>query len=184
MASLNVQLKNKNGDLLYPKIKTSNLENDANFITSTDLNTAIAGINKLVREIVEVLPTEDISTNTIYLLEKDASDSSNVAGNIYNEFMYINSTWELIGTTEVNIENFYTKSEVDALLADKADSNDVYTKTEADNLLSAKAPLASPALTGTPTCPSPTTSTGIANKDYVDNAVSSATGTILYDVLT
>lgn len=37
--------------------------------------------------------------------------------------------------------------------------------------ITSKAPLASPALTGTPTAPTPTGNTGIANKGYVDTAV-------------
>lgn len=37
--------------------------------------------------------------------------------------------------------------------------------------LALKAPLASPALTGAPTCPTPTTASGVANKAYVDAAV-------------
>jgi hypothetical protein len=39
-------------------------------------------------------------------------------------------------------------------------------------LLGQKAPLASAPLTGAPTCPTPATPTGIANKDYVDTALS------------
>jgi hypothetical protein len=37
-----------------------------------------------------------------------------------------------------------------------------------------KAPLASPAFTGTPTAPDPTTNGGIANKQYVDSAITTA----------
>lgn len=37
------------------------------------------------------------------------------------------------------LDNYYTKSEVDSALDNKADKSDTYTKTETDNLLSAKA---------------------------------------------
>lgn len=37
------------------------------------------------------------------------------------------------------LDNYYTKTQADNLLNNKANSTDVYTKTEADNLLSAKA---------------------------------------------
>ena len=50
----------------------------------------------LKREIVESLPTEDIDTNTIYMV---LDSSSSQVGNVYNEYIYINSNWELIGTT-------------------------------------------------------------------------------------
>jgi len=69
---------------------------------------------RLRREITTILPTEDIDTNTIYMLFKGQSATS---GNIYDEYMYINNSWELIGNTEVDLSNYYTKSET-------------YTKTE------------------------------------------------------
>lgn len=52
----------------------------------------------LKRQIVETLPTEDIDTNTIYMV---LDESSSQVSNVYNEYMYINSNWELIGTTQV-----------------------------------------------------------------------------------
>ena len=42
-------------------------------------------------------------------------------------------------TTAVLQANYYTKTEVDTALQNKANANSVYTKTEADTLLSAKA---------------------------------------------
>ena len=52
----------------------------------------------LKRLIVEALPETDIDTNTIYMvLDSEASQQ----GNVYNEYLYINNAWELIGTTEV-----------------------------------------------------------------------------------
>ena len=62
------------------------IEGDISAISSTGLK----------REIVETLPTgSDIKTNVIYMiLDPNAS-----SGNVYNEYMYINSNWELIGTT-------------------------------------------------------------------------------------
>lgn len=51
------------------------------------------------RLIVQSLPTEDIDTNTIYMVLDPSSVAPN---NVYNEYMYISSTWELIGTTQAN----------------------------------------------------------------------------------
>ena len=33
--------------------------------------------------------------------------------NIYNEYIYINNKWELVGSTAVDLSNYYTKGEVD-----------------------------------------------------------------------
>ena len=63
-----------------------------------------------------------------------------------------------------------TATTIDAELALRAKSVDVYTKGQTDTLLSAKAPLASPALTGTPTAPTPDASdnsTRIATTAFV-----------------
>ena len=100
------------------------------------LQTAVSGALK--REIVQTLPTEDISTTTIYMIRNSESSGTN----IYDEYMYINSQWELIGTSATDFSNYYTKNETDNLLSGKVDNSilgSYYTKTESDNLLSAKA---------------------------------------------
>lgn len=100
------------------------------------LQTAVSGALK--REIVQTLPTEDISTTTIYMIRNSQSSGTN----IYDEYMYINSQWELIGTSATDFGNYYTKNETDNLLSGKVDNSTLgsyYTKTESDNLLSAKA---------------------------------------------
>ena len=55
----------------------------------------------------------------IYLLPKEDEEESN----IYDEYIYIEniSEWEKIGSTEVNLENYYTKDETDNLLDNKQD---------------------------------------------------------------
>lgn len=82
-------------------------------------------------EWVQELPTENISTSTIYMIknEKDSVDENN----IYTEYVY-NSTdakWEIIGRVEagaVDLTGFYTKVEVDKML------ENYYTKTEIDKM--------------------------------------------------
>ena len=69
-----------------------------------------------------------------------------------------------------------------AALADKADVAATYTKTEVDTALGLKAPLANPALTGTPTVPtaSPGTSTTqAASTAFVSAAVTAAPGRVI-----
>lgn len=62
---------------------------------------------------VDALPTENISTSTIYLLKTDNTDETN----IYEEWIYVNSKWELIGTTEVDLSNYATKSDLNNYLS-------------------------------------------------------------------
>jgi hypothetical protein len=58
---------------------------------------------------------------------------------IFDEYIFYDGKPELIGTTQIDLSNYYTKTEVDDLLDDKADADTVYTKTEIDALLDDKA---------------------------------------------
>lgn len=83
-----------------------------NIYTKAEVNSLLGNISSLKIEIVSTLPTLNIDTNTIYL--KPATDSK--TNNIYEEYMYVNSKWEMIGTTAIDLSNYYTKSEVEALI--------------------------------------------------------------------
>ena len=79
-------------------------------ISNQNVISATAGITFSV---VETLP-ETGDTQTIYLIANSGS-----APNIYDEYIYVNSAWEKIGTTEVDLTNYYTKTETDTLLSGK-----------------------------------------------------------------
>jgi hypothetical protein len=68
----------------------------------------------ITKEVVSVLPTENISDNTLYFVP-------NAKGS-RDEYFYINDKWELVGSTETNFTDYYTKLETDTLLEDKANS--------------------------------------------------------------
>jgi len=114
--------------------KLSDLTNDEGFITNTvnnlanyylksetytqaEVNSLIGAITTLNILVVQTLPTQDISTTTIYLVPKQTAGTQDV----YDEFLYVNNAWEHIGTTEIDLSNYYTKTQVDTLLADKVD---------------------------------------------------------------
>lgn len=84
---------------------------DTNIGYVTALRQAIAGA--LTRQIVTQLPTEDIDPNCIYMILKATAQTNN----IYDEYMYINSNWELIGDSQLDLSNYYTKQEVNQLPA-------------------------------------------------------------------
>ena len=62
-------------------------------------------------EVVVNLPAEP-DTHTIYLVPKGLTS----ANNGYFEYIYVNGKWELIGDTEIDLDNYYTKQEVDQLI--------------------------------------------------------------------
>lgn len=106
--------------------KTSQLENDSNFITNIVNNLlnyytkdevyTKANIDELLRnvgaglsvKIVTVLPTEEISGTTIYLIK--------TSGNNYNQYMWIDNAWANLGSTTVDLSNYYTKDKVEEIL--------------------------------------------------------------------
>lgn len=57
--------------------------------------------------VVTSLPTSNIDTHTIYFINNNGS-----SGNIYDEYMYINSIWEKIGSTEVDLSNYLQKTDI------------------------------------------------------------------------
>lgn len=162
------QIKKAN-DKLKAELETttnalSNHANDTNIHTSKEeliqlivdhLEILDLGIAK---EVVSVLPTENISDNTLYFVPNEKGS--------HNEYLYINDKWELVGSTETNLTDYYTKLETNTLLEDKAnksdlstvatsgsykdlldkpvipegsDLSDYYNKGETDNLLNSKA---------------------------------------------
>ena len=137
---------NGNSQSVYapsPPVKLSDLTNDSGFITSTvsnlsnyyrktetytqaEVDSLISAIVTLNIEVVRVLPTTGISRTTIYLVPKSTAGTDD----IYDEYINLNGTssgWEHIGSTQIDLSNYYTKAEINALLADKANSSDIPT---------------------------------------------------------
>lgn len=100
--------------------KTSDLVNDSGFITDVVDNLAnyylksetytreevlnlISQIKSVSIQTVEALP--DVGeTNIIYFLPKEG-----VENDVYDEYIWINEDWEHIGSTSVDLSNYYTK---------------------------------------------------------------------------
>lgn len=108
---------------------TSNLETIVvDNLTSDDTTKALsAKQGKVLKSLIDAIKSfsiivlqegEDLpeigNPNTIYFKKKEGSDKD-----IYNEYIYIETAWELIGSTEVDLSNYYTKDQV-------------YSKTEVD----------------------------------------------------
>ena len=107
----------------YAGLKTNWEILDQKVADVTALQQAVAGA--LHRQIVASLPTTDIDPNTIYMVLSGTSATENV----YNEFMYVNNAWELIGTSATDLTNYYTKAEVDGKLLLKANASDLTSHT-------------------------------------------------------
>ena len=71
----------------------------------------VAKISTIKLQTVTELPTTDIKANVIYLLKIDDDNDSND----FEEYLYVDGQWELIGTTKVDLSNYPTKDEITAI---------------------------------------------------------------------
>ena len=97
--------------------------------TQTEVNTLISNIVTFDIQVVATLPTENISTHTIYLVPHDGE-----APEVYTEYIYVNSAWETIGTTQVDLSNYYNKTEADARFVAKETGKSLMLDTEISRL--------------------------------------------------
>ena len=78
-----------------------------------ELRRQISAIPKFSIEVVDSLPTSEISSATIYLLLSGAESQ-----NIYTEYIYINNTWEKLGTQKIDLSGYYTSGQVDTVISE------------------------------------------------------------------
>lgn len=99
------------------QLKASIIDN----LTSSDTEKALsARQGKILKElidnlanlqitVVDTLPTTGES-NIIYLIKKVGTGTD-----IHDEYVYVEGNWEKIGTTDVDLTNYYTKTQVDSI---------------------------------------------------------------------
>lgn len=85
----------------------------------TTINNNISKIPKFAIEVVENLPTSNISPTTIYIKKTSTTES----GNLYTEYIYVNDAWEELGTQTLDLSGYTTTEALNTALAK-------YTKTE------------------------------------------------------
>ena len=110
-------------------VNTSDLNNDSGFIDNTvnnlanyylksetytqaEVNALIGSVTTISFLVVQELPTTG-QNNIIYLVPKNPAQTDN----IYDEYIYINNDWEKIGDTEIDLSNYYTKTQTDNIIA-------------------------------------------------------------------
>ena len=123
-------------DNLDNEVRRAKAEEKKNADAIAGLKSQVDGLDLTLYVIADSLPTSDIKTNKIYLV-RNASGAGN---NIYTEYAYINSAWEKLGEykADVDLSNYYNKSQTDNLLSAKADASNVYTKAQVDSMVGNK----------------------------------------------
>ena len=85
----------------------------ANYLTADETNaaiaTAVADAAHIRFELVGVLPEEG-EANVIYLVPSGGTGSS-----AKNEYIWINGAWELLGSTDIDLSDYWAKSDLQAM---------------------------------------------------------------------
>ena len=108
------ELTNNSGFITKTVNNLTNYYTKTETYTQTEINELISQLSNLHFEVVETLPTHDIPTNVIFLLAKESESETDV----YDEYIYINNNWELIGTTQVDLSSYVTIDDLNRELAD------------------------------------------------------------------
>ncbi|MBO5179929.1 MAG: hypothetical protein J6B87_06250 [Clostridia bacterium] len=137
-------LKDYNNESIYPQTLTSavyNSENQSlenllalkanleNTYSKTEIDNMIAAIATLDIRVVDELPLTEISTKSLYFVRI----SSNEEDNVYEEYIYVNGVWEMLGTTAVDLSGYATKTEL-ANYALKSSLQPIATQTTVTNV--------------------------------------------------
>jgi hypothetical protein len=118
-------------------ITESVTENLINYYTKSqtysqdEINNLVSSIPKFNIKVVSNLPSESISSTTVYLVKSDNSTE-----NLYTEYIYVDETWEMLGSQKVDLSDYYTRTEIDNLLKNvKVDLTSYYTREEIDDII-------------------------------------------------
>lgn len=102
---------------------------------NTAIAAAVANAHHLKREIVSVLPeASEANEDTIYMVpDAGSTDAAGSNKSVYTEYMLVNGAFERIGTSDVDLGNYFTKDQVtDAISTAKGEAaTDAQTKADA-----------------------------------------------------
>ena len=125
--------------------------------SQAEINNKISAIPKFDIKVCEALPDSNISKTTVYLLKGKKEDTNN----IYDEYIYVNSKWEMLGSQSLDLSGYATTEALNAVKADlsstatsnsnaiKSIKNQLATMTVDDSLsTTSKKPVQNMVITG------------------------------------
>lgn len=98
------------------------------FYSKDEVDSLVSQIPKFGIQVVESLPVDNISESTVYLVKSGDEDK-----NLYTEYIYVNSQWETLGEQSVDLSDYATKEEVNAV-SSKVDTVDGKIPTNVSEL--------------------------------------------------
>lgn len=101
---------------------------------NTAIAAAVANAHHLKREIVSVLPeVSKANEDTIYMVpDAGSTDAAGSNKSVYTEYMLVNGAFERIGTSDVDLSNYFTKDQVTHAIATAKGEAATDAQTKAD----------------------------------------------------
>ena len=94
-----------------------------------DIMSYLLGSNSAIKKGLKVQVVDELPTigeeNVLYLVPKQNTGTNDV----FEEWIYINNSWEQIGTTDIDLSNYYTKSETIAKMSSMPTASADYVGT-------------------------------------------------------
>lgn len=78
-----------------------------NYYDKDTVDGMVSAIPKFAIQVVAALPTSNISTTTIYLVT-----SGEESQNLYDEYIYVNNSWEKLGTQTVDLSGYVRSTDL------------------------------------------------------------------------
>ena len=109
-AGVGIKLENTSRGIIISRLTEINDNlTDSNCTWSSEkISSVINSINTNNFVVVDQLPTVDIDLNVIYIVPKQGATSPDQK----EEYIYVNGQWELVGSMSVNLDDYYTRGEV------------------------------------------------------------------------
>ena len=104
--------------------KTSQLANDSNYQNDKQVqntvNQAIKSVTQFTYEKVSALPLTGVKGKIYLVTSTETTDK-----NIYDEYIWVDTTFELIGTTKIDLSGYVTDTQLEEKLKTKLNTTDI-----------------------------------------------------------
>lgn len=84
------------------------------YYTKEEMDEIISQLKQFEMKVVPSLPTTNIKPNCIYFVPREDPSGTDS----YYEYIYVNNKWEFVGTTNVDLSNYWTIDETKQYVED------------------------------------------------------------------
>lgn len=104
------ELTNNSGFITKAVNDLTNYYKKSETYTQTEINDKLSAIPKFAIQVVQSLPTSNISATTVYLVSTGSETN-----NLYTEYIYVNNKWEILGTQKLDLSPYVKSTDLAAV---------------------------------------------------------------------